>query len=72
MVLGEKPKKFWDQVTADHLICKDGSGEGDEYFDKATCAVVVYDRAVDWTACYPKATKSAADTVRPLSTLLAP
>ena len=64
MVLGEKPKTFWDLVTADHLICKDGSGEGDEFFDKATCAVVIYGGAVDWTACYPKATKYEADTVQ--------
>jgi len=61
-VLGEKPKRFGQQVTADHFICKDGSGEGGDFFDKAHCAVGILDRATDWTEVYPIATKSYEDT----------
>jgi len=62
LAMGERPKKFGQQVTADHFVCKDGSGEGDDYFPKANFAVVVFDRATDWTEVYPKATKSYEDT----------
>ena len=58
MVLGEKPKNLWDQVAADYLICKDESGEGDDFFDNTTCAI--YDRAVD-LAGYPKDAPQAPD-----------
>ena len=64
--MGERPVKFGQQVTADHFICKDGAGDGDEFFPNATCALVILDRATDWVSCYPKATKTYEDTVEAL------
>ena len=63
MLLGPKPADFGDQVTGDHLINREGNGEGDDFFPAATTAVVMLDRATKFLDCYPKATKSLEDTL---------
>ena len=51
------PTKFGEQVTGDHFIKNLLYGGGDPNFPINTVAVALYDRATEWLASYPKATK---------------
>jgi len=66
LALGEKPLKFGQQCTGDHIISRktaeDPSLPADEY-DGVRTAVAMYDRATGWYGCYPKASKSAEHTL---------
>ena len=74
--MGEKPKKFGDQITADHLVRqrtklkKDPDTgetivEDSDWMPKtAKFGVVMYDRATGWLSLYPTATKGKEDTVQ--------
>ena len=62
-----RPAAFGDQVTADHVIAevensRSSSGDRD--------ALIVYDRATRFRACYPLPSKSAECTVQALKHFL--
>ncbi len=63
------PVKFGGQVTADHLI-KNDDEEEDSDIPINTVAEVMLDRATQWIAACPKASKTAEHTIEALSILL--
>ncbi|MCP3878846.1 MAG: hypothetical protein GY701_10710 [Sulfitobacter sp.] len=63
LAMGPRPKQFGEQCTGDHLFSKEAVENTDPWFPNASTAVVMHDRATQWLDCFPKATKSHADTV---------
>ncbi len=61
------PVEFGDQVTGDQFIKNDLGQNGEEEDATVppprTLAVALLDRATQWIAVYPKATKSAEHTI---------
>ena len=51
----DRPKKFGQQVVADHLIAQ---SELDKGINGETCALIICDRHTDILACYPLRSKS--------------
>ena len=64
--LGERPKEFGDQITADHIVVSSEASVGIGFVagnegltENQTCALVIKDRATGWIGCYPLPNKSA-------------
>ena len=59
------PAKFGEQVTRDHFIKngRESAEEEDPNFPSDTVAVVLYDRATQWLAVYPKSAKTTDHTI---------
>ena len=65
----EKPTKFGEAVTGDHLICRRRDGtpveDDNDPFSKyvgATAAMVLYDRGTNYLRVFPQANRSAEHT----------
>jgi hypothetical protein len=57
---GEMPKKFGEQVTADHIVL---NGEDNIGFDLEEAELSMYDRGTKWLDVYPVADKSTAEAL---------
>ena len=65
----DKPNKFGDQVTGDHLISKAENSRG---FDGATAAMVLYDLGTKWTQCEPTCERNASSAEEALRDFVGP
>ena len=61
---GQQPTKFWEQITAGHLIAK---GEQSQYIDGSSYGLMIYDIATRWRDLYPSEHQTRDDVVLPLS-----
>ena len=62
--LGVKPTQFGQQVTGDSLIDRHGINAEDPMFPGSTNALVMYDRATDWTECAPQGALNHEETLK--------
>ena len=61
--MGDDPDVF-DLPYAERSVDADPDGEPEIWeLSQARTAVVMHDRATDWTECFPKGSKSAEDTL---------
>jgi hypothetical protein len=65
----ERPTKFGDEITLDHVVTVHPEAAS---FDGMADALVVRDRATGWVEFYPIPSKSTDDTAKALRSLLAP
>ena len=61
--MGSRPKRFGEQMTADHFVSK---SETDQSLEKGTTGLVVHGRAAKFTMVYPSGDRSSEEIAKGL------